>query len=1089
MSKNTGSFPIHPIDKVVDRLKTTQKLNIRGLSQNAHSWCGALLAHKLSLKDSGPVLWVVADERRAEQLVAEIGFYLGQEPDELAHGDPFSSPLAHFPLHQLSPYEDLSPDRDALCDRLALLFRLMHASAPSIIITSVPALLRKVIPKSALDSASRLVLVGQQVDQRKLAAGLVRAGYLNVPVVEEPGGFLIRGGIMDIFAPQYAFPIRIEWFGDDVESIRMFDPQNQRTLTKMDQAFIGPVREILQDQSDIKRVLANIDKRAHDLDLASHKLLKHRRKLTEGIRYFGIEALLPAFYPTLWTLFDYLPAHIQVVLDDPGGILSAAKYAQDKVNLAYQESRKAGELVFESAQLLIKPVELFALFDKHRRIDIGLSDLFENAEPESSPTQNAPNKTHNLVQMGCTDLENLRDRIQQAQADQDPLQPFVDKLKEWHRYGYSVFISSSRAGRARQIRQWINARGLAVRLEEDPFFLDWLNQHTPNLFLRVVKGELSGGFCCPDARLVIFSDSLIFGRSARKSRPTKGSREVLKLQPGQLIVHVDFGIGRFEGLVKLQAGGFEADYLLLHYKDQDKLYLPVTRMNLIERYSGPQEKHPPLSKLGGSTWERTKQKIHQALLEMADELVRTEALRRARPGTSINQPEQDYELLASSFPFEETADQKSAINEVIHDQTQPQAMDRLICGDVGFGKTEVAVRAAYLACLAGQQTMLMVPTTLLALQHLTTFRTRLENLSVRVEMLSRMTPKAAQKPITEDFRAGQIDILIGTHRLLADDIKPRSLGLLIIDEEHRFGVKHKESIKQLRTSVDVLTMTATPLPRTLQLALTGLRNISVIRTPPPGRRSIRTLIARFSKSVIIEAIERERQRGGQVFFVHNFVRSLPAMKRFLSRLVPQASIEIAHGQLHERALEKVMGTFVGREIDVLLCSSIIESGLDIPSANTIIVNRADRFGLAQLYQIRGRVGRSAERAYAYFLIPGLDAITDDARRRLEALSENSQLGAGYQIASRDLEIRGAGNLLGKAQSGHIKAIGFDLYNRLLERALMEVRGQLTSTTLEPEIQLPVPGFLPRRLCRADAGAPRFSMLDLREPKTRSRCLI
>jgi len=524
-------------------------------------------------------------------------------------------------------------------------------------------------------------------------------------------------------------------------------------------------------------------------------------------------------------------------------------------------------------------------------------------------------------------------------------------------------------------------------------------------------------------------------------------------------VHIDFGIARFDGLVKLEVGT-EADYLLLSYRDGDRLYLPVTRMNLLQKYLVPEGIEPALSKLGGKTWEKTKQRVKQVLLEIADELIKLEASRRKTKGIQAEEPGEEYNSLAASFPFDETDDQKQAIIDVIDDMTRARNMDRLICGDVGFGKTEVAVRASYLNALSNRQTAVLVPTTLLALQHLATFKARLEPAGLRVEMLSRMTLKNTQKTIVEDLPTGKIDVIVGTHRLLAKDILFKEIGLIVIDEEQRFGVRHKEKLKQLKENIDVLTMTATPLPRTLQMSLTGLRDISVIRTPPLGRRSIRTFISRFSEEIIVESITRERRRGGQVFFVHNFVKSLPAMKRLLNRIVPEARVAIAHGQMGERELEQAMYDFVSREVDVLLCSSIIESGLDIPSANTIIVNRADRFGLSQLYQMRGRVGRSAERAYAYFLIPGLTTISSDARKRLEALADNTELGSGYKIASRDLEIRGAGNLLGKAQSGNIKAIGFEMYNRLLEKAVLELKGQFSEQGQEPEMKLPVAGFLP-----------------------------
>ncbi len=1026
------------------RLQHERRIHLKGVSPHARPWVAACLARALAEQNQKNLLWLLADERQAEEAAAAARFYLGATAPDPA--DPFAARVAHFPLHQLSPYDDLSPDPDATAERLALLFRLVHASSPALVIASAPSLMRLVPSRETIDSASQLILVGQELDQADLARQLVRSGYLNVPLVEEPGGFSVRGFIMDIFTPQLPQPVRLEWFGDEVESIRTFDPTSQRTKATLDEVFIGPAREILADERSTTRALEAVERRAVELDLASHKLLGLRRNLEGGIRFFGIESLLPAFHPDLVSFFDYLPDQTRILLDDQGGVLAAAHQNWERVNAACEETIKAGDLAFDPEDMLLSPERLARCIEASPGLTVGPAE-----------------HTDAVFEVSCQDVGGLREQIQKTPADGDPLQPFTDALKTWHREGVRTFVAAARPGRARQLTRMLQSRGLAVRSEKQSFDLDWLDQHTPNLFARIAPGDLPsgfGGFVCKAVGVAIVPDAEVFGRPARKIRTARPSREVLSLETGQLIVHLDFGIGRFDGLVKLSVGGSEADFLHLTYRHGDKLYLPVTRMNLIERYTGPEGARPPLTRLGGKSWERSKQKVKQALLEMADGLVRLEATRRSQPGVAADSPGEEFASLQASFAFEETPDQQRAIEEVVADLIRDRAMDRLVCGDVGFGKTEVAIRAAYLVCLSGRQTMVLVPTTVLALQHLATFSARLEGFSARVKMLSRMTPRAEQRPILDELAAGTLDVLIGTHRLLGDDVRPRDLGLLIVDEEHRFGVRHKEKIKKLKTDVDVLTMTATPLPRTLQLSLTGLRDISVISTPPPGRRSIRTFIARFSKRVIAEAIGREISRGGQVFFVHNFIRSLPAMQRFLQRAVPEARIATAHGQMNERRLERVMTDFVRREIDVLLCTSIIESGLDIPTANTIIINRADRFGLAQLYQIRGRVGRSARRAFAYFMIPGLQSITPDSRKRLEALAEHAELGSGYRIASRDLEIRGAGNLLGKAQSGHIKALGFDLYRRLLERALMEVRGQTSREGKEPELNLPVPGFLP-----------------------------
>ncbi len=1028
-------------EKLSDQLDISQKIHLLSVTKGAAPWLGACLATVCRQNRSGPLVWILPDEKSAQQAYTSAQFYLGMQDG--SNWDVFTQPVCRFALHQLSPYDDLSPDPIVMAERLALLFRLIHGHAPSLIVTSSQALMRLSISKKSIDSASRLLIEGEQVDQKELKTWLVRAGYLNVPMVEEPARFAVRGFIMDIFSPLLSAPARLEWFGDEIESIRTFDPNSQRTIEHLDELYLGPVREIIQDEQSTRRATREVERRAAELDLASHKVLPYLRRLKEGTRFFGMESLLPAFDQNLDSLFDYLPTDSCFLIHDGGQVIQNSQEVWDKVNNSYQELISSGDLAFEPAEMFLTPEQLKQRLDNSKTIWTGLvHDSMEEFDLSSFTT------------------DSLRREITDIPMEQDPMSPLLDLLKSLKRQGSSCLITSSNQARSEQLAKMLRQRGLAVRVEHDPFRLAWLDSHNPNLFARIVPGDIPAGFTCKHLGVTVISDSEIFGSPTRRARRSLPRRQVMALKPGEYVVHMDFGIGQFRGLVKLQAGDTEADFLLLTYKDGDKLYLPVTGMSRIERYSAPEGFTPALSKLGSKAWERTKQKIHQALFEMADELVRLEAARRAKPGFAMEAPGDEFFALEKSFAFETTLDQQRAIDEVMDDLTSPKATDRLVCGDVGFGKTEVAIRAAYLASLSGKQTMILVPTTVLALQHLATFKARLDPLGAKVSMLSRMASNAEQKKICEDLSAGKLDVVIGTHMLLSPKVQPSNLGLLIIDEEHRFGVKHKEKIKKLRKNVDVLTMTATPLPRTLQMALSGIRDISIIRTPPPGRRSVRTHISKFSKRTIAESIRREKQRGGQVFFVHNFVNSLPAMKLFIERAVPEVRIGIAHGQMGERKLEQVMMDFVRREIDVLLSTSIIESGLDIPSANTVIVNRADRFGLAQLYQIRGRVGRASVGAYAYFLIPGIDSITKDARLRLEALAENTDLGSGYEIASRDLEIRGAGNLLGKAQSGHIKAVGFGLYNRLLERAVMEVKGQTTNDTPDPEISLPVAAYLP-----------------------------
>jgi transcription-repair coupling factor (superfamily II helicase) len=1027
---------------VIGAIEGESPVNLRGVTPGARPWLAAALVRG----GAGPLLWILPDETQAERAVRAARFFLGDIGRDPA--DPFAGRVAHFPLHQELPYDDLSPDRLIVADRLALLFRLVQGPCPDLIVTSVASLLRLGMPRAALDDSSLLVIRGQETGTRELAAFLTRAGFFNVPLVEDPGTYAVRGGIVDIFTPLLPQPVRIELLGDEVESIRAFDPQTQRTVSAMDAVYLGPVREIVWDAPGRERAARAVERRADELDISSGRLLAHLRALKDGVWSFGIEALLPAFHPRLESLLDYLEDDVRLMISEPGAVEQVVRDIWQRAETACDENIRSGALVYDPKDMLLSSDELAAKINTRERISLGLA---EHAGAR--------------FEIATSDVRDLREAIRKAPGE-DQLQPLVDLLSDWRRQKLRPLIVSSRPGRSRELAAMLRRRNIPVRIEAEEFDPDWAERPTPTPPVRIVPGDIDIGFACPEAGVGFLPDSDIFGRPVRTStaRPRLDSgRGLSALSPGDIIVHVDFGIGRFEGMHKLEVAGSEADYLLLVYRGGDRLYLPVTRMNLIERYLGGTTREgaaPVLSKLGGKTWERTKQRVSEALLEMADGLIKIEAARRITPGEPAQPPGEDYRRLEASFPFMETEDQRKAISDVFEDILSPRIMDRLICGDVGFGKTEVALRAAYLNALSGRQTAVLVPTTILALQHRSTFTERLEKQAVNLGMLSRLVKPSRQKEIIEGLAAGTVDVVIGTHRLLRDDVKFANLGLLIIDEEHRFGVRHKEILKKLKQNVDVLTMTATPLPRTLQMSLTGLRDISVIQTAPPGRRSIRTMITRFSKRVIGEAIRRELQRGGQVFFLHNWVRSLPSMQRYLEKIVPQARCGLAHGRMHESQLERVMSDFVAHKLDVLVCTSIIESGLDIPSANTIIINRADRFGLSQMHQIRGRVGRSSERGYAYLLIPGLSAVTADARRRLEVLTDLSDPGAGYRIAAEDLEIRGAGNLLGKAQSGHIAAVGFDLYSRLLERAVAEARGKGAAGSGEPEMSLPVAGLIP-----------------------------
>ncbi|MGC8810197.1 MAG: transcription-repair coupling factor, partial [bacterium] len=660
--------------------------------------------------------------------------------------------------------------------------------------------------------------------------------------------------------------------------------------------------------------------------------------------------------------------------------------------------------------------------------------------------------------------ENLRSSLLTSKSEEGVLHALANRIRQEAEKGiFSLFVCPHQRS-AQQLADMLGSHGLKTLLSPEPFS-SWHPPEAPDGQVTIIIGQLSRGFNFPMARLFIVAEADIFGekRPRKKRLPLREEHALAtfsELKEGDFVVHTEHGIGIYRGLVKFTFGEEEQDFLLIEYQGGDRLYLPVYRLNLVHKYIGSGDGEPRLDKLGGTSWEKAKKKVKKFLQEMATELIQLYAARAVMKRPPFSPGGEYLKEFEASFEFEETPDQLQAIEDVQADLDKEKPMDRLICGDVGFGKTEVALRAALRVMMDGKQVAVLVPTTVLAQQHYQTFSRRFAPYPLRIEMLSRFRSPAQQKEIIRDLAQGKIDLIIGTHRLLQRDVTFKDLGLLVIDEEHRFGVRHKEKLKQMKANVDVLALTATPIPRTLQMSLGGIRDLSVIQTPPENRLSIRTYITEFDEDIIGEAIRRELRRGGQIFFVHNRVQSIPAMEKFLRRLVPEARLGIAHGQMAERELEKVMLAFLKKEIDLLLTTTIIESGLDFPAANTIIINRADKLGLAQMYQLRGRVGRAQERAYAYLLIPGLEAIGSDARKRLAALKEVTELGSGFKLAMHDLEIRGAGNILGDAQSGHIAAVGFDMYLQILEEAVRELKGEEVIVEIEPEIDLPLPAYIP-----------------------------
>lgn len=1014
-----------------------------GLLRSARPAVVAALARDLNR----PILLVAGSVARARALYQALTDWL-PEPERVLR---LPEPPTLF-------YERAPWPRETVAARLAILRAILDPPPGLVIVASARALMQPTLPVREFRAGTHTLRVGQTLDLEATLRRWAGLGYEPVSVVEMPGQLSHRGGILDIFPPGDAAPVRIELFGPEIESIRRFDPATQRSADRLDEMTVVPAREalprhgprILGAGAGVKPVSTVLEwlNSPHPPEVAE-ELAAHREALAAGAPFPGLEFYLPLFYTHPATPLDYLTADGLLVVDEPAECQDAwAELEEEAVDLR-RTAEEEGLLPPDY------PIPYLTWDDWQERLTDRPHLVLGHGEEEV--TSDLASCFHPAPRYGG----NLGDLMQDVERTL--------------RAGQWVVLVSRQAGRLAEV--WSDRRDPARPVEglpEPPRRpLTFVHGSLEEGFVLTPSPATSGGFPLPGRGegVRVLTDAEIFGwRMPEPRRPPYRRRVAPEslyadLTPGDYVVHEDHGIGIFRGLVTLTLEGEEREYLLVEYAGRDRLYVPIYQVDRLSRYVGADEAPPVLSRLGSAEWSQVKARARRAVEEVARELLELYAARELAPGHAFS-PDTPWQAeLEAAFPYVETPDQERAIAEVKADMERPRPMDRLICGDVGYGKTEVALRAAFKAVMDGKQVAVLVPTTVLAQQHYTTFRHRLAPFPVVVEHLSRFRTGAEQARILEGLREGTVDIVIGTHRLLQKDVAFKDLGLLIIDEEQRFGVTHKERLKKLRTEVDVLTMTATPIPRTLYLSLTGVRDISIIETPPEERLPVVTYVGPYDTGLVRRAILRELERSGQVFYVHNRVQTIEGVRSRLERLVPEARIAVAHGQMPERELEETMLRFVAGEIDVLLCTSIIESGLDIPNANTLIVEQAERFGLAQLYQLRGRVGRGARRAYAYFLhSPG--RLTEDARQRLETIREFSDLGAGYSIAMRDLELRGAGEILGTRQSGHIAAIGFDLYTRLLARAVEELRAQWEGRPPPPEplsgihIDLPLPVGLP-----------------------------
>ena len=1001
----------------------------------------ACLLSRIYRDNPREMLIVTPTNGEAERFAEDLEFFNTGNP----------APVLLFPSYNILPFKLLAYHSETAARRIHSLHRILSADLPPIVVTPVEALLQKIIPKKEMVDFAELLVAGEEVDRDQLVAKLASGGYERAVLVEEPGDYAVRGSILDIFSPGHPHPLRAEFFGDMLESLRFFSAVDQRRIDTVTEAVVLPAKEVILHAGQLDTIIYRLRNRAAEQGLPVTQVRRLTEQIGQQHGFAGIESLISLIYEKLDLLIDYFSDDPLVVFSDRTEVQKAAlefeKFCAD--NFTASEA---------DAKICVPPDHLYTPwasakkhFDRLNPLYFQMVDILPAGSPGSLPAIRFNADIQSELDVGVG--------RETGRKSTNPLRPLADWLENQLSQERLTLVVCQTEIQARRLTELMEPYG--VRFQPGRGFPASPGS-TADPFICL--GKLSGGFVWPGEGLAVITEDAIFGvRHHRKQKPRSKTAgpllELQELKTGDLVVHQDHGIGSYQGLVKLNVDHIGNDYIKVAYHGGDILYVPVDRLGLVQKYMGVDAVTPSLDRLGGKSWERVKARVKRSAEKIAGELLKLYARRKVDRGYAFGDAGGLLRDFEAAFPYEETTDQIKAIDDVVADMQQPVPMDRLVCGDVGYGKTEVALRASFLAANSQKQVAVLVPTTILAEQHYDTFCQRFRRYPVSIACLSRFRSSAAQRQIVEDVGEGKIDIVIGTHRLLQKDIKFKNLGLLIIDEEQRFGVRHKEKLKKFRSSVDVLALTATPIPRTLHLSLTGIRDISMIATPPEYRKSIITYISEFEEALVAEAIRRELRRGGQIFFVHNNIRSIDRMARRLQRLVPEVSTAVAHGQMTESELEQIMLGFIAREIDLLVCTTIIESGLDIPSANTIIVNRADRFGLAQMYQLRGRVGRADEQAYAYLLIPPESMLTRDAQKRLKVLMEHSDLGSGFQIAMNDLRIRGGGTILGASQSGHIAAVGYDMFLKLMESAISEVKGRPVTEPLDPEINVNLSAFL------------------------------
>ncbi len=1005
--------------------------------QSATHWkpvfgsASSLAIASAAANSAGPVLLICQDNESVEQFKRELRYFCAKQPQTDTPVQVFS-----LPDWETLPYDNFSPHQDIVSDRLSTLYHLPDLRQ-GILLTSINSLMHKLPPQKIIRANSLDLKIGQQLSLREMQNQLVDAGYQAVDLVFEHGEFAVRGSILDIYPMGSRFPYRIDLLDDEIETLRLFNPETQRSGQQIKQIKLLPGREYPMDTKGITAFRSNFRER-FDVDLRQCPIYQD---VSDGISSPGLEYYLALFYEKLDSLFEFLPANMTYC--KIGDLNLAANAFWQDIQHRYEDRQ------IDRFRPILPPDEIFldidsVLLELKRFKQIGFKD---SSSAISLQSQMLP----------------------QLSSDAKLKKPFVavQQFIEDNPDQRILFCAES-VGRRETLLEVL--KQIEIQPEQFDHWQDFVNSTQSS---GIVVAPLDQGLWLADRKILLITEAQLFrNRIAQRRRRNKNQsntdfivKSLTELRINDAVVHLDHGLGRYRGLQTITTDNQATEFLTLEYANEARLYVPVSSLHLINRYSGAEQETAHLNHLGTDQWQKTKRRAAEKIRDVAVELLDIYAQREAKKAYNYTWSAEDYNKFAASFPFEETADQENAIEAVLEDMKKARSMDRLVCGDVGFGKTEVAMRAAFVAVQNNKQVAMLVPTTLLAQQHYESFKDRFADWPMMVEVISRFKSTSEQAKTLKKVTEGKIDILIGTHKLLHGDIDYKDLGMLIIDEEHRFGVRQKEKVKALRASVDILTLTATPIPRTLNMAFSGIRDLSLIVTPPARRLSVKTFVRQQQDSLVIEAVSRELLRGGQVFYLHNEVKSIETTAEHLEAIIPQARICVAHGQMAERDLEKVMADFYHKRYNILVCTTIIETGIDIPSANTILINRADRFGLAQLHQLRGRVGRSHHQAYAYLLLPAHGKLGADAHKRIEAIQSATTLGAGFSLASHDLEIRGAGELLGDEQSGHMQKIGFSLYTEMLEQAVAAIKsGHQPNPDLDLdksiEINLRIPALIP-----------------------------